>query len=167
MKGVEWMTVIEDRVKEARSEADRLHKLGFNCAEAALGGIVRAARGEEPPLRIATGFGGGLGRTGSVCGAVTGAIMAFGWLRGRNSAQDKETYARCSALVRRFLADFGEAHDTLICSELTGYDLRDPAVLEAFAADEARRTKCGEFILTAAELAARALLADETGELDK
>ncbi|MDP2872307.1 MAG: C-GCAxxG-C-C family protein [Bacillota bacterium] len=157
------MSCVEERVREAREEAKRLHVLGYNCAEAVLGGTVRAARGEQPPLRIATGFGGGLGRTGSVCGAVTGAIAAFGWLRGRTSPDDKETYARCATLVRRFLADFAAAHGTMTCSELTGYDLRDPEVLPAFAADAARREKCARFIDTAASLAARAVLADGKG----
>ena len=34
--------------------------------------------------RIATGFGGGMGRCGEVCGAVTGAIMAIGMVLGRD-----------------------------------------------------------------------------------
>lgn len=163
------MTDIDQRVREARDEAERLHVLGYNCAEAVFGGIVRGARQPEPPLRVATGFGGGLGRTGSVCGAITGAIMAFGWLRGRSSPEDKETYARCSSLVRQFLADFQAQFGTLACSELTGYDLGDPDVLPAFAADAERRAKCGRFIETAASLAARAALTSQpaTGGADR
>lgn len=153
------MSGVEERVRRTRDEAGRLHELGYNCAEAVFGGVARAACAAEPPLRVATGFGGGLGRTGSVCGAVTGAIMAFGWLRGRTSPEDKETYARCSLLVRQFLADFGAAHGTVQCSELTGYNLRDPEVLPAFAADPVRRAKCAGYIATAACLAARAILA--------
>ncbi len=152
---------IEQGVRKARDEAERLHVLGYNCAEAVFGAAVHGAGQAEPPLRIATGFGGGLGRTGSVCGAVTGAIMAFGWLRGRTSADDKETYAKCSSLVRQFLADFQSSHGTLQCSDLTGYDLRDPDILPKFAADTERRAKCARFIETAAELAARAVLASQ------
>jgi C_GCAxxG_C_C family probable redox protein len=92
-----------------------------------------------------------------VCGAVTGAVMAIGWLRGRDRAGDKESYTRCAALVRALLQDFRKAHGTLICSQLTGYDLSDPAVLDKFMGDTERRAKCGRFIETAARLAAGTL----------
>jgi len=41
--------------------------------------------------KIATPFGGGIGRRGSVCGAVSGTIMAIGLKYGRmESDEDKE-----------------------------------------------------------------------------
>jgi len=58
---------------------------GYNCAEA----VVRAFRdgmGVDIPdeaLRMASGFGGGLGHAGCICGALTGAIMVLGMLQGR------------------------------------------------------------------------------------
>jgi beta-N-acetylhexosaminidase len=143
--------------EKARREAGRLHKLGYNCAESVLGAVAEAAGMAQPPLRLATGFGGGIGRTGDVCGAVTGAVMALGWARGRDDASDKEGYARLSQVVRQLLADFRAAHGHLNCSPLTGYDLSDPAVLPKFAEDVDRRAKCAVFIETAAKLAAAAL----------
>ena len=56
-----------------------LFKEGFNCSQAVL-----AAYGEqfelkqELALRVAGAFGGGMGRMGETCGAVTGAIMVRG-----------------------------------------------------------------------------------------
>ena len=38
----------------------------------------------ESAFKAATGFAGGMGRTGQVCGSLTGAIMAFGLLWGRD-----------------------------------------------------------------------------------
>lgn len=148
-------------VECARREAERLHQMGFNCAEAVLGGVALAAGQGPPPLRMATGFGGGLGRTGNVCGAVTGAVMALGWARGRDSAGDQEGYARLSLAVRGLLERFRSAHQHLECSALTGYDLSDPSVLPRFAADQARRAQCARLIGTAAELAAAALAREE------
>ncbi len=150
-------------VKQAVEEADRLHALGYNCAETVLGAVAAATGLAVPPLRIATGFGGGVGRTGDVCGAVTGAVMAMGWARGRNNPEDKEGYAKLAAAVRQFLADFRGSHETLECSVLTGYDLSDPAVLTTFAEDKERRAKCAEFIRTATRLATVALTAGDPG----
>ena len=41
----------------------------------------------ESAFKAATGFAGGMGRTGEVCGSLTGAIMAFGLLWGRDLEQ--------------------------------------------------------------------------------
>lgn len=147
--------------ERAALEAERMHNLGYNCAESVLGGVA-AAYGQEPaPLRIATGFGGGIGRTGDVCGAVTGAVLALGWLKGRTRPDEKELYARVSASIRKLLTDFRTEYGTLTCSVLTGYDLSDPAVLPRFADDQERRKKCAAFIDTAARLAAGAVTALE------
>ncbi len=148
---------LSDVARRAVAEADRLHNLGYNCAESVLGGVAEALGLDGPPLRIATGFGGGVGRTGEICGAVTGAVMVMGWARGRNTPEEKEAYASVSLLVRKFLADFRAAHETLQCSALTGFDFSDPGMLPKFAADPVRREKCGGFIRTAARLAAEAL----------
>ena len=145
--------------QRAALEAERLHHLGYNCAESVLGGVVAAHSQEPAPLRIGTGFGGGIGRTGDGCGAVTGAVLALGWLKGRTSPDDKETYARVSTSIRKLLADFRAEYGTLTCSALTGYDLSDPAVLPKFAEDKERRTKCAGFIDTAARLASDAVTA--------
>jgi C_GCAxxG_C_C family probable redox protein len=158
----------EDRTevrRRALAEARRLHDTGLNCAESVLGGVV-GAFGGRVPLRIATGFGGGLGRTGEVCGAVSGAVMAVGWLAGRDGPEDRESYSRCSAAVREFLGQFRRAQGSLLCRELTGYDLSDPAILPVFAADQARREKCGAIVATAADLAADLVgaLAAHTGQ---
>ena len=141
---------------KAVAEAERLHELGYNCAESLCGAVVTAAGQEPPPLRLASAFGGGMGRTGEVCGVLTGALIGLGWLFGRDRPEDKESYARVAAMGRRLLDGFRAQHGTLDCSTLTGYDLSDPAVLADFAADGERRRKCAEFIRSAARLAAAA-----------
>ena len=65
--------------------AEQNFREGYNCAEA----IVRAFRDgmhadiSDEALRMASGFGGGLGHAGCMCGALTGAIMVLGMLQGR------------------------------------------------------------------------------------
>ena len=98
-----------------------------------------------------------MGRTGGVCGALTGALIGLGWLFGRDQPEDKESYARVASMARRLLDGFRAQYGTLDCGALTGYDLSDPAVLADFAADGERRRKCAEFIRSAAHLAAEAV----------
>jgi C_GCAxxG_C_C family probable redox protein len=49
--------------------------------------------------KLATGFGGGIGRKGSLCGAFTGSIMSIGMRMGRTDSNDKDgavkVYSKC------------------------------------------------------------------------
>jgi len=71
--------------------------------------------------RIATGFGSGLSRTGGLCGAVSGAIMAAGMIFGR-SVPDGEVDA-CYSAVQAFIGRFSNHFSALSCLELTGFHL--------------------------------------------
>jgi C_GCAxxG_C_C family probable redox protein len=52
---------------------------GYNCAQSILLTMSEHRDGENVLIpRIATAFGGGIGRCGSICGALTGGVMAIG-----------------------------------------------------------------------------------------
>lgn len=84
---------------------------GYNCAEA----IVRAFRDtlnadiSDEALRMASGFGGGLGHAGCMCGALTGATMVLGMLKGRvTKEQSREPiYTVAREFHGLFLDKFG------------------------------------------------------------
>lgn len=100
---------------------------GFNCAELILlalsGGLGRTNSDHSIP-RIATGFGGGVGRNGDMCGALSGGVMAIGLALGR----DKPEQGRepCYAAVDHFYTDFVKEFGSCKCRELTGIDLKAP-----------------------------------------
>lgn len=58
--------------------AGRLYDSGYNCAQA----VLQAATGRNDPelLAMAKAFGGGIGKSGCLCGAVSGGVMALGLL---------------------------------------------------------------------------------------
>ncbi len=62
-------------------KAAQLHLQGYNCAQAVLLVLYEHMHpdGENDVIpKIATGLGGGIGRCGSVCGALSGAVLAVG-----------------------------------------------------------------------------------------
>ena len=71
--------------------------------------------------KIATGFCSGVARTGGLCGALSGGIMAVGLLSGRDEpgGSVEEPYRRIQALVEQFKAEF----NSITCQELTGCHL--------------------------------------------
>jgi C_GCAxxG_C_C family probable redox protein len=99
----------------------------------------------------ATGFGGGMGRRGSLCGALTGATLLIGIRIGRSSAQDREgrekAYNATYAFWDRFAREFGNTE----CSALTGCRMDDSADRGRWLAAGGAE-KCREMVGRAAEI---------------
>ena len=91
--------------------------------------------------KLATGFGGGVGRKGSICGAFTGAIMAIGMKMGRTDPKDRETllkvYEKCQQFWEKFEKEFGSRN----CYDLIGLHLDDPEENKKWATTGGRE-KC-------------------------
>ena len=98
---------------------------------------------------IASGFGGGLGRRGLVCGALNGGVMAIGLRHGRmRETEDKDTtYALVLELCRRF----EEQHGSALCRELTGYDFTNPEDRQRWSESDGHE-KCSQYVGTAVEI---------------
>ncbi|MHA1910021.1 MAG: C-GCAxxG-C-C family protein [Candidatus Thorarchaeota archaeon] len=79
-------------------------------------------------MKIASAFSGGVNRTGNVCGAITGALMALGLKYGGSKQEVDVTEAST-----KLLDDFKSLHGTTICRELIQHDLiTDEDVKHAF-----------------------------------
>jgi C_GCAxxG_C_C family probable redox protein len=135
--------------------ANSYHERGFNCAQSVLGAYYREFQLEEEiALRLAGGFGSGMGRLCQVCGALTGGFMVIGlrygrWQEGPAHSQDTEETYR---LVRLLASRFEERYGSLLCRELIGLDLNDPAQRQ-IAIDEGRfKTRCAGYVRDVAEM---------------
>ena len=95
--------------------------------------------------KLATGFGGGIGRRGSICGALSGSVMALGMKFGRTDPNDKETaarlYEKCRQFWDRFEKEFGNVH----CLQITGFLLENPEEQKKFL-EAGGKAKCGELV---------------------
>lgn len=84
----------------------------------------------ESAFKAATGFAGGMGRTGQVCGGVTGSIMAFGLLWGRDMKlmmhpdeqerldQLETIELKIRALIKKLQKRFTEEYGGFTCDEV-------------------------------------------------
>jgi C_GCAxxG_C_C family probable redox protein len=102
---------VNDIALEARSRAGNKFKNGLNCSESILHAFNEMLNSPLNPesLKMATGFGGGLGHAGCMCGALTGSAMILGLLKGRTDpTQDRELmYDLAHDFHDRFLNAFG------------------------------------------------------------
>jgi C_GCAxxG_C_C family probable redox protein len=133
--------------------ADQLHRQGTNCAQAVACTFAEDLGADrELALRMATGFGGGMGRTGATCGALTGAFMALGLAFGMRDIADQAAKERTYALVAECARRFRERTGSLACRDLLGLDLGVPAELQAAKDRNLFATQCAGYVKTAAEI---------------
>ena len=90
--------------------------------------------------RIAGCFGGGIGNTGSVCGAVAGAVMAIGLVKERGDSM--EDWLRLAAVAQEFRRRFEAEMETISCRELTGADFSKEEDLERYMKSDIPQTVC-------------------------
>lgn len=157
-------------------------KEGYNCAQSVfLAFLDKTEFDKDTALRLASSFGGGIGRLREVCGAVSAMFMVAGLLKGYNSPNDDTAKAKHYALIQELANEFRVKHGSIICRELLGFqnsvsasaNLSKEAVNvdENIASDEnfspipLKRTEeyyakrpCEDFIKTAAEIIEKRVL---------
>jgi len=99
-------------------------KEGFNCSQSVFAAFSeKSGIDKDLALRIAAGFGGGIARMQQTCGAVTGAVMAIGYVKGHTQPDAVEQKEKVYELTREFVDRFIQRHKTIKCSELLGCSL--------------------------------------------
>jgi C_GCAxxG_C_C family probable redox protein len=142
---------LEEKELSKAKEADKQFEKGYSCAPSVLSTYSEQfGLGKELALKIACGFGGGIGRTGRTCGAVTGAVMVIGLKHGQASVDDEEPRQATHKLVKEFIDKFTALHGSVECRELIGYDLSNPAEFELARESSIVEEKCRGFVYDAA-----------------
>lgn len=122
---------------------------GYNCAQSVLLTMFEYWNGKSDLVpKIAACFGGGIGRCGSVCGGVTGGVMALGIKFGTNGTSSEEK-KKAYEIAQQFYKRFERENGSVLCRELIGYDLSDPEELENARRSKAFETKCRALVANA------------------
>jgi len=126
---------------------------GFMCSQALLSAYAEQfGLDREAALKASAAFGGGMGRMGETCGAVTGAFMVIGLKYGRTAVQDTQSHEKTNRLVKEFVDRFKSLNGSIVCRELLGCDLSTPDGLKTFVEKKLRDTLCPKFVRDAAEI---------------
>ena len=125
---------------------------GYNCSQSVgvafcdVTGLDRAFA-----ARMASSFGGGMGRQREVCGAVSGMLMVLGLLYGYDTPGDdvskKRQYQDIHALCGRFREEVG----SIVCREILKNPPSDPTPSPRTAEYYAKRP-CARMVMTAARI---------------
>ena len=125
---------------------------GYICAQAVVAAFhVELGMTESEAARLASSFGGGMGRMRETCGAVSGMLLVAGLLWGYGTPGDDEAKAAHYRLVQEMAAKFRERTGSLICRELLGNPPSDPNPTPR-TADFYKTRPCAGFVALAAEI---------------
>ena len=104
-----------DLQKKAVEYGDR----GCSCSEAILSAYGESlGLDRDLAVKIASGFGGGMGLRGDACGAATAAFMVLGLKFGTADLTDGYTRQKTYLLVDEFAEEFIAAQGSLYCRDL-------------------------------------------------
>ena len=101
--------------------------------------------------KLATGFGGGIGRKGSLCGAFTGSIMAIGMKMGRTDPKDKDGVAKVYSKCQEFWGQFEKEFEGNLCYDIIGVHLDNEEERQKWLASGGME-KCSRIVEKTAEM---------------
>lgn len=132
---------------------------GCNCAQSVLCSFAdKIGLDEGTAMKLASSFGGGMGRLREVCGAVSAMFMIAGLLKGYEKAGDDIGKTRQYQLVQNLAGKFKDQYGTIICRELLGLDGADNPTPSKRTSQYYTERPCEDFVRTAAEIIEAELL---------
>ena len=127
---------------------------GYNCSQAVFCAYCDVTGIEiDAAARMASSFGGGLGRLREVCGTVSGAALVLGIARGYSNPKDYAAKKAHYALVQEFARRFREVNGSIVCRELLkGISATEGGAPEARTEAYYRKRPCPNLAYCAAEI---------------
>ena len=133
-------------------KAAELFLSGYNCAQAVavaftdVTGLTAAQA-----AKMASAFGGGMGRMREVCGAVSGMLMVLSYVYGYDTPGDDISKKRLYGQVQALAAAFRAENGSIICREILKNPPSDPNPTPRTAEFYAKRP-CAKMVMSAARL---------------
>ena len=127
---------------------------GYNCSQCMILAFEDLLTIDvDTALKMASPFGGGMGRLREVCGSVSGMFMVFGFLKGYHEPEDydgkKALYAHIQELANRF----EKANGSIVCRDLLGLTVQhDSSAPEQRTETYYKKRPCVEMVGSATEI---------------
>lgn len=149
---------VEARVERARS----YFLAGYNCAQAVVMTFDDVmAMTPEMLARLASSFGGGMGRMREVCGTVSGMAMVASAISPASDPKNMEERKRNYALVQMFADSFRHENGDIVCRRLLGLEpveeRGETAMPSERTAEYYKKRPCVEYVASAARIVAEYL----------
>lgn len=148
---------MESKLTKEQISKDLFTK-GYNCAQSVFCTFCEDCGIDfETGLKLASSFGGGMGRLREVCGAVSAMFMIAGLKYGYISNSDDEKKAAHYKLIQDLAEEFKKENNSIICRELLKMDA-DGYIPEKRTSKYYTSRPCKELVASAAKIIERRLL---------
>jgi len=129
-------------------------KKGYNCSQSIVLTFADILPLDRDTLsRMASSFGGGMGRLREVCGAVSGMFMVAGLLYGYEGPETGQVKAEHYARIQDLAHKFEEKHKSIVCREMLELSVKhDAPTPEARTEEYYKKRPCVEIIGDAAQI---------------
>ena len=137
---------------------------GYSCAQAVTVAFAEDMGIEvDQAARMASSFGGGVGRLRELCGCVSGIALVAGILYGYEAPEAREEKAEHYALIQKLAGEFKEQAGSMICRELlAGINNDTNPVPEARTEAYYQKRPCAELCYLAAGILEKEMLERES-----
>ncbi|MBQ7908975.1 MAG: C_GCAxxG_C_C family protein [Elusimicrobiaceae bacterium] len=140
-------------IMNKKEKAIALFKDGYNCSQAVLLAFAEElGLDEKTALKLATPFGGGMGRLREVCGAFSGLLMVAGLKYAPADPKDQKAKAAHYALVQQLAEAFKKQNGSIICRELLGVNGAQAPVPQERTEQYYKKRPCADMVGSAAEI---------------
>lgn len=130
----------EERVQIVNKALHYFNVERWNCAEAVYLAIFRHYYELDVTPRTATAYGGGIARTGNICGAINVAVMGISYKYGRDNPDRHFFYTKRP--VYEFLSRIADEFGAIHCIKLTGCNLSELEGTRKFRDTNVKEGKC-------------------------
>ena len=128
-------------------------KQGYNCAQSVVMAFADVTGLDaKQSARLASSFGGGLGRMREVCGAVSGMAFVLGALYGYDDPKVTGASATHYARVQELAGKFKELNGSIVCRELLGGSPSTGGAPEPRTPEYYKKRPCADLVGMAADI---------------
>lgn len=124
---------------------------GSNCSQSVVKAFSERTEEEtELLLNAALPFGGGVARSGGLCGAVSGALLSIGVKYADKNQPDSK--AKVQKLGHDFIQQFNLENGSIFCKDLLQHDISSEAGRNSISELGLRDKICKNLIFSSAEI---------------
>ena len=127
---------------------------GYNCSQSVVFAFEDCLTIDvDTALKMASPYGGGMGRLREVCGSVSGMFMVLGFLKGYDDPKDSEGKKQLYTHVQELARRFEEENGSIVCRDLLGLSVKKEDATPSPRDDSYyKKRPCKELVGSAAEI---------------
>lgn len=156
------MILTNTEIEQIAQKAVALFKEGYNCSQSVAGAWADYYNVPfEFMTKLASSFGGGIGRMRETCGAACGMFLLAGLETGCTNPKDQAGKGANYKAVQELAAKFKECNGSLNCGELLGLrEIKEQRITpepQERNAEYYKKRPCVEMVASAARIYGRFL----------